>query len=395
MESNENSSQDPLQVKLDFLDTMKFSSRTTRTTRKRKENPIEIKYEETTKSNLKEKIIEKETPKPINNRANFSKIYEKIKEMRKDLDAAVDEYGCHMNADTKALKDVQDFQLLVSLLISVQNRDESTAKAMERLKEFGLNAENINNTDEAKVLEVMGGVNFNKGKAKYIKAAAKLVVEKYNGKVPNDWSLLLSFPGVGNKIAIIFLNTAFNMNVGIGVDTHVHRVCNRIGLVNTKTPDQTRVELESFIPKDEWSKINNWFVGFGQQICLPIIPKCGGCLINDICNEGRKNLSGETKEKFMEKKKVKKIETKIEEFDDNSTRIEESEETKTTVGDFEVKEEEKEVYYTKQMKMNDEEFRVKEEAIEINLKIEETGDEVVNVEEDTMVKKVVKTKKYY
>jgi len=383
MESTENSSQSLFREQLDFLDSMKFETSFSRVSRKRKENPIQIKYEEnTSKSNLLEKSFPIKTEVTKNNSKHFPEIYDKIKEMRKDRNAAVDKYGCCCNHDTEAPKDVQDFQILVSLLISVQNRDESTAKAMERLRNFGLDAETIHKTDEEKILEILGGVNFNKTKAKNIKAAAKLIVKKYKNKVPNDWKLLLEFPGVGNKIAIIFLNKAKNMNIGIGVDTHVHRVCNRIGLVNnTKTPDHTRIELESFVPREEWTLINNWFVGFGQQICLPINPKCGGCLLNDICNEGRNRVI-KVKEENKSEKESNEIQTKIEEI--------------------KVKEEEMDVNYTKQIKMNHDGFEVKEEAIEINLKKEENVDyndmtnEVVKIEEEDLVikkKVLINTKK--
>ena len=255
---------------LEALEGMKFSgaSKTnTRQTKKRKDNPVEIKYEETST-----KTSAKEVKYDPNTKNNFEHMYGLIKEMRKELNAAVDLYGCESNSDKSAPKAVQDFQTLVSLLISVQNRDESTAASMERFKAHGLTVDSINAMSEEEVLQVMGGVNFNKTKAKNIKAAARLIADNHNGIVPNDWDQLLEFPGVGNKIAVILLNTAYQKNAGIGVDTHVHRVSNRLGWAKTKKPDETRKALEGFVPKQIWSEVNKWMVGFGQQVCQPINP---------------------------------------------------------------------------------------------------------------------------
>ncbi len=287
---------DVIQEKLNYLETMKFNPK------KRKENPIQIKYEEPNKTNLK--VDSQKTKFDANNKRNFEYIWNKIQEMREKRDSVVDVMGCHCAHDRNAPKEIRDFQLLVALIISVQNREESTYAAVQRLKQHGLNAQNIYNTDESKILEIIGGVNFNKTKAKNIKNAATLIVEKYDGVVPNKWDVLLTFPGVGNKIAVLFLNFGHGLEVGIGVDTHVHRISNRLGLVHTKLPDQTRVELESFVPKKYWSEYNVLFVGFGQQICLPINPKCEKCLLNNICPEGKKKLEGENEN--VEIKSLKK-----------------------------------------------------------------------------------------
>ena len=101
--------------------------------------------------------------------------------------------------------------------------------------------------------------------------------------MPEDLESILKLPGVGKKMAYLYLANACNKNEGIGVDTHVHRISNRIGLVSTKTPEETRKELESKIPQKEWQSINKVLVGFGQTICLPLRPKCKECDASKIC----------------------------------------------------------------------------------------------------------------
>jgi len=378
---------DPIENKLNLLDSMKFTSRTTTrgiNNKKRKDNPVEIKYETTAKGQVEYD--------PKNTKKNFGVMYDLIKEMRKEKNAAVDLYGCHTNADKGASKEVQDFQTLVSLLISVQNRDESTAAAMERFKAHGLTVQIVNNMSEDDVLKVMGGVNFNKTKAKNIKAAARLIADNHNGRVPDSWDELVAFPGVGNKIALILLNTAYNKNAGIGVDTHVHRVSNRLGWAKTKLPDQTRVELESFVPKRLWSEVNQWMVGFGQQICQPINPKCDICLLNRLCPEGRKtvkNVKGKKKEEIEEEEDDAFDELQVK-------RTKKVKNNKTTLESAKGEKEETVTYVKKQRRNNkEEEKEVKVEAIDME---EETKIEDVTIDEDgneqgyTVKKVVVNTK---
>jgi len=94
----------------------------------------------------------------------------------------------------------------------------------------------------------------------------------------------VKLPGVGPKMAMLTMQEAWGSSVGIGVDVHVHRICNRLGWVkNTKTPEQSRKQLESWLPKDKWQPINRLMVGFGQTVCLPVHPKCAICKVNHLC----------------------------------------------------------------------------------------------------------------
>jgi len=282
-----------------------------KTSKKRKENPIELKYEGSSDKPVPDE--EAELPElDKDNRKNFDYIYGKIKEMRKHMNAAVDNYGCQITGNDVITKEDKDFQTLCSLFLSVQNRDESTGKAMDRLRKFGLTIDVAYKMDEEVLLEMIKEVNFKRTKAKNIKAAAKLVVEEYGGKVPDNLDKLLEFPGVGYKIGILYLNTCHNMNVGIGVDTHVHRISNRLAWVKTDKPNDTRVALEKFVPKELWSDINHWLVGFGQQICLPKNPKCEICLLNNVCPEGKRNMRYHKKGRSeKDTKAVEDVEVKV------------------------------------------------------------------------------------
>lgn len=136
-------------------------------------------------------------------------------------------------------------------------------------------------------------VGFHNNKTKFIKQAARQMLESHEGDVPADLDTLLALKGVGPKMAHLFLQCAYNVSHGIGVDTHVHRISRRLGWTKTKEsdgPERTRLELESWVPKDKWAAINPLLVGFGQTICAPINPGCAECPVNEagLCPTGRK-----------------------------------------------------------------------------------------------------------
>lgn len=130
----------------------------------------------------------------------------------------------------------------------------------------------------------------------YIKKTSVILLDKYGGDIPKTIKELCELPGVGPKMGHICMQIAWGEVSGIGVDTHVHRICNRLEWVKkpTKTPEGTRNELEDWLPKSLWSKINYLLVGFGQEICLPRFPKCDECLNKNICPYALKN-SGKKK----------------------------------------------------------------------------------------------------
>jgi len=211
-----------------------------------------------------------------------------IEEMRKDRDAPVDTMGCERCHDHDALPHIQRFQILVSLMLSSQTRDEVTSAAMTRLKQHGLTPTSLINMPDNVLGELIKPVGFWRKKIVYLKKATTLIIEKYEGDIPKTVEELCKLPGVGPKMAYLTVQCAWGVNVGIGVDTHVHRISQRLGWLQreSKNPEETRKGLEKWLPQDQWGEINALLVGFGQQICTPVGPHCHNCLIRSICPFG-------------------------------------------------------------------------------------------------------------
>ncbi|KMQ97303.1 endonuclease iii-like protein 1-like protein [Lasius niger] len=227
---------------------------------------------------------------------NWETILENVREMRKHKTAPVDDMGCHKCADPNASPSVSRYQLLIALMLSSQTKDQVTHAAMQRLHTYGCKPNIIAATSNVLLGQLIYPVGFWKKKVEYIKNTTLILVERYNGDIPKTIKELCKLPGVGPKMAHICMQIAWGEVSGIGVDTHVHRICNRLEWVKkpTKTPELTRNELEDWLPKPLWSEINHLLVGFGQEICLPRFPKCSECLNKNICPYASKN-SGKKK----------------------------------------------------------------------------------------------------
>ncbi|KAG6452104.1 endonuclease III-like protein 1 isoform X2 [Manduca sexta] len=208
-----------------------------------------------------------------------------LRNMRANNDAPVDSMGCHMSMDLNASPEVYRYQSLISLMLSSQTKDQVTFAAMERLRKRGLTIDSVLEMSDEELGNLIYPVGFWKTKVKYIKKTTQTLKEQYNGDIPDSAEKLCKLTGVGPKMAHICMKVAWNKITGIGVDTHVHRISNRIGWVKkpTSTPEDTRRALETWIPYELWSEVNHLMVGFGQTICLPIGPMCHECLNNDIC----------------------------------------------------------------------------------------------------------------
>ncbi|MFX0083275.1 MAG: endonuclease III domain-containing protein [Candidatus Hodarchaeota archaeon] len=182
-------------------------------------------------------------------------------------------------------KEKQDpFKILISTILSARTRDTNTRLATERLFAKYSTPKSIAEA-ELEVLEDLIRVSgFYKVKAARIKEVSRVLLENSNGEVPNDFEELIKLPGVGAKTANCVLVYAFKIPT-IPVDTHVHRIPNRLGWIKTTHPSQTEDDLKNIIPKDEWLRLNRLFVRFGQQICLPNRPKCDICPINKSCSK--------------------------------------------------------------------------------------------------------------
>ncbi|MDD5086466.1 MAG: endonuclease III [Candidatus Nanoarchaeia archaeon] len=175
------------------------------------------------------------------------------------------------------------FNVLISVILSQRTRDENTEISSKRLFSKFNTAEKIANAQIFDIKKLIKSSGFYNVKAKRIRDVSRILLEKYDGKVPDDIDKLLSLPGVGRKTANCVLVYAFQ-KPAIPVDTHVHRISNRIGLVKTKTPEHTEKELVKIIPEKYWIKINELLVKHGQNICRPINPKCEKCSIRKLCN---------------------------------------------------------------------------------------------------------------
>jgi len=188
-----------------------------------------------------------------------------------------------------ALKELQmeesndPFKILIGTILSARSRDENTSKIVRKLFQKYKNARELATADLNDIKSIIHSIGFYNIKALRIKQVSKIIVENFNGIVPNKLEDLLGLPGVGRKTANCVLVYAFN-EPAIPVDIHVHRISNRIGIVRTQNPKKTEEELVKKIDKKFWLVLNNTFVRYGQNICLPLRPKCEVCNLKNICD---------------------------------------------------------------------------------------------------------------
>tara|TARA_Y100000310_G_scaffold334097_1_gene413029 strand:- start:7785 stop:8420 length:636 start_codon:yes stop_codon:yes gene_type:complete len=199
---------------------------------------------------------------------NFSLI---IKELQKQV------------PDDAVVWNTDPFKVLIATVLSQRTRDANTAKAAERLFSIYKNPEELAKAPVQKIEKLIKEAGFFRVKARRIKKISKELIEKYGGEVPSNRKELIVLPGVGSKTSACTLVYAFS-KPAICVDTHVHRISNRIGIVDTKTPDQTEQQLEKVLPKKYWLKINHGMVRFGQNICRPIKPRHEKCALHQQCD---------------------------------------------------------------------------------------------------------------
>ncbi|MGB9769989.1 MULTISPECIES: endonuclease III domain-containing protein [Caldisericum] len=179
-------------------------------------------------------------------------------------------------------KEADPFKILIGTILSLRTKDETTEQAAKRLFEVIKTPHDLVKLSEEEIEKLIYPVGFYKRKAKQIKEIAWTLIQKYGGRVPNDLEELLKMKGVGRKTANLVITEAFD-DYGICVDTHVHRISNRLGWVKTKTPEQTEMELRKILPKKYWKTINPILVTFGQNICKPVSPLCSKCPIKELC----------------------------------------------------------------------------------------------------------------
>src|SRR5574340_1616734 len=180
--------------------------------------------------------------------------------------------------------------ILIGTILSARTRDENTSAVVRKLFLRYKTARALASDKLSDVEKIIKSTGFYHVKAKRIIEVASIIDSKYSGKVPQALDKLIELPGVGRKTANCVLVYAFN-KPAIPVDTHVHRISNRLGLVRTRKPEETEAELVRTVPKRYWLELNDLFVRFGQTTCKPIGPKCGICALRADCRYYREKVS--------------------------------------------------------------------------------------------------------
>lgn len=183
-----------------------------------------------------------------------------------------------------ARKKRDPFRILISTMISLRTKDDVTLSASARLFGIADSPKKIAGLSEDEIARAIYPAGFYKTKAKHIREAAEILLSDFDGTVPSSLDDLLTLPGVGRKTANLVLNLGFGIDA-VCVDTHVHRISNRTGWIETKTPEETEYALMNILPRKHWIEINELLVAFGQSVCTPQSPFCSKCLIADFCDK--------------------------------------------------------------------------------------------------------------
>lgn len=212
---------------------------------------------------------------------NFNNLIRDIRMMVRKKTTTLEEVNVNYRRDP--------FKVLIATVLSHRTKDEITSKAVSRLFSVYKDMKHLANGHEDEIRELIKPVGFYRIKAGKIKELSNILLERYNGKVPEDLDQLLSLPSVGRKTANCVLVYGFG-KAAIPVDTHVHRIVNRLGIVITQTPEETEFELMRKLDKKYWIEINNLLVKFGKKICQPIKPRCNVCLLSRRCKWYKDNV---------------------------------------------------------------------------------------------------------
>jgi len=267
--------------------------------------------------------------------SNWETIYDTVKTFRRaNPTAPVDTMGCEDLFWHSAPAPEKRYHTLTALMLSSQTKDTVTAVAMQRLhtelipnpprdpttgliQNSSLTIQNIIHADPVHLDQLIGKVGFHNTKTKNIKRVAQILQDQYAADIPDSIEGLTSLPGVGPKMAYLTMSAAWHIDVGIGVDVHVHRITNLWGWHATKNPEGTREWLEGWLPRDRWHEINKMLVGLGQTVCLPVGRRCGECPLagKGLC---KGEVRGWVKKEEGKKRKVKvkkggeKVEVEVE-----------------------------------------------------------------------------------
>ena len=193
--------------------------------------------------------------------------------------------GLEEPAVEKIAEEQQDdpFQILIATMLSAQTRDEVTAAASRRLFRVARTPKSLARLPAPEIERLIYPVSFYRNKAVHVREACRQILERFGGVVPRTMEELLTLPGVGRKTANLVLILAHRSSRNICVDTHVHRISNRLGWVVTRTPEETEHALYAVMARRWWPVVNLYLVTWGQNVCRPVYPLCHGCAVAALC----------------------------------------------------------------------------------------------------------------
>jgi endonuclease-3 len=206
-----------------------------------------------------------------------------IAQVMRTLARAIRDHDLPAVEKIAASRQRQAFQVLVSTLLSARTQDATTHAASERLLAVAATPAAMRRLTLARLERLIYPVSFYRVKARHLKATCALLVDRFAGRVPPTLDALLTLPGVGRKTANLVLILAFGSRDHICVDTHVHRISNRLGWVDTRTPEQTEQALYRAADRRWWADINLYLVTWGQNVCRPVRPRCAACAVSRWC----------------------------------------------------------------------------------------------------------------
>jgi len=208
---------------------------------------------------------------------------EPVEPVMRALARAID--GLELPAVEKIAESQQKdpFQVLIATLLSARTQDATTLAASTRLFQVARTPHTLAKLTVKRIERLIYPVSFYRHKARHVKATCRRLVEVYGGRVPTTMEELLTLPGVGRKTANLVLILAFKSQRNICVDTHVHRIANRLGWVRTRTPEETEQALYKATDTQWWPYLNLYLVTWGQNVCRPVYPRCADCLLAGMC----------------------------------------------------------------------------------------------------------------
>jgi len=205
------------------------------------------------------------------------------KKIENVMETLIEKYPSHEKTTLNRMRNKPDaFKILISCLLSLRTQDKNTEKASNRLFAVATTPESILSLSDNELENLIFSSGHYKKKARTLKHVSKILLEEFNGEVPETKEELMSIKGIGPKTANIVLAFAFGKEA-LPIDTHCHRIPNRLGWINTTRPENTEIELSQLLPRGYWKDFNAIFVQFGQTICKPISPLCSQCPIEKLC----------------------------------------------------------------------------------------------------------------